>query len=72
MDGEGVEIRVPDTLYRRILEVSKELGVKDIQEFIVDLIRDSLSRVESELSREEYSPEEIKRIKDRLRSLGYL
>ncbi len=69
---DSIKLELPKTLYNRILKLSKELGVDDVNEFIIDLIRDSVSRIEMDLGREEYSEEEINRIKERLRSLGYL
>ena len=72
MDREYIDVKIMKSLYNRIVKVANDLGVKDITEFISDLIRDSLDRIESELSSEEYTPEEIEEIKNRLRSLGYL
>ena len=69
---DSIDIELPKTLYNRIIKLSQELGIDDVNEFIIDLIRDSVSRIEMDLGREEYSEEEINRIKERLRSLGYL
>jgi len=67
-----VSINIPETLYKRIKRVADELGVKDFNAFIIDLLRDAIGRMESELSSEEYTLEELEKIRERLRSLGYL
>jgi len=73
MVSSEIDISIPRSLYNRILKVSKELGINDINEFIADLIRDSLIRIEDELSKGvKYSEEEIEEIRNRLKSLGYL
>jgi len=70
--NEKIKIEIPASLFKRIKNISTELGVKDINIFIVDLLRNAISEYEAELSKEEYTPEELEKIKDRLRSLGYL
>jgi len=73
MASNEISVPIPKSLYNRILKVSEELGINDINEFIADLIRDSLNRVEGELSKGvKYSEEEIEEIRNRLKSLGYL
>ena len=67
-----VAVEIPDTLYRRIKNLADELGVKDLSIFVTDLLRDAISKVEAEITKEEYTPDELEKIKDRLRSLGYL
>lgn len=67
-----VSINIPETLYKRIKKVADELEVKDFNAFIIDLLRDAIGRMESELSSEEYTLEELEKIRERLRSLGYL
>jgi len=67
-----VSINIPETLYKRIKKVADELGVRDFNAFIIDLLRDAIGRMESELSSEEYTLEELEKIRERLRSLGYL
>jgi len=70
--NEKIKIEIPESLFKRIKNISTELGVKDINIFIVDLLRNAISEYEAEFSKEEYTPEELEKIKDRLRSLGYL
>jgi metal-responsive CopG/Arc/MetJ family transcriptional regulator len=70
--NKKIQIEIPESLFKRIKNISEELGVKDINIFIIDLLRNAVADYEAELSKEEYTPEELEKIKDRLRSLGYL
>ncbi len=70
MDVENISI--PKSLYNRILKIAEDLDV-NVNELIIDMLREAVSRYEEEIgSRLELSEEEVKKIKDRLRSLGYL
>lgn len=71
--GDEVNVKIPKTLYYRIVKLSSELDVDDINSFIVDLLREAVSRYEEELGTSiVLSEEEIEKIKNRLKSLGYL
>ncbi len=71
--GDEFSVKIPKTLYYRIVRLANELEVDDVQSFIIDLLREAVSRYEEELgSSVVLSEEEIEKIKDRLKSLGYL
>ncbi len=71
--GDEFSVKIPKTLYYRIVRLANELDVDDVQSFIIDLLREAVSRYEEELgSSVVLSEEEIEKIKDRLKSLGYL
>ena len=70
---EEFNIKIPKTLYYRIVRLTSELDVDDVNSFIVDLLREAVARYEEELGTSVVlSEEEMEKIKDRLKSLGYL
>ncbi|HIQ13496.1 MAG TPA: CopG family transcriptional regulator [Thermoprotei archaeon] len=70
---EKVGINIPKSLYSRIARLADELDVKDVNVFIVDLLREAVSKYEEELSSSiVLSEDEVEKIRERLRSLGYL
>ena len=69
---DKVEIAIPKSLYKRLVKLAEELGI-DVDTFAVDLLREAISRYEEELGEGvELPEEEVQKIKDRLKSLGYL
>ncbi len=68
-----VSIEIPETLYRRLEALAGRIGAGSVYELVVDLLREGVSRLEEDLdSGHELSEEEVSRIRERLRSLGYL
>lgn len=68
-----VSIEIPETLYRRLESLASRLGAGSVYELAVDILREGVSRLEEDLdSGQEFSEEEVERIRERLRSLGYL
>ena len=67
---EKVKIEIPATLYRRIEEKIVDTGFSDVNEYIIYVLREVLA--EDEADEEELSEEDVEKIKNRLRSLGYL
>ena len=67
---EKVKIESPATLYRRIEEKIVDTGFSDVNEYIIYVLREVLA--EDEADEEELSEEDVEKIKNRLRSLGYL
>ena len=71
--GEEFDVKIPKALYYRIVRLTNELGVNDVNSFIIDLLREAVSRYEEEIGTSVVlSEEEMEKIKDRLKSLGYL
>ncbi len=84
MSNDKVTIKIPRRLYVKIQQLIKDSGFNSATDFIVYVLRDVLSetgRTESGAAgrpgaarqeSEEFSPEELKVLKQKLRNLGYL
>jgi len=66
-----VTVKIPRPLYRRIQQVIENSGFSSPTDFIVFVLRDLVSEVETNEDRE-YSPEELQVIRQKLKNLGYL
>jgi Arc/MetJ-type ribon-helix-helix transcriptional regulator len=66
-----VTVKIPRPLYRRIQQVIENTGFSSPTDFIVFVLRDLMGEVEAN-GTEEFSPDELKAIKQKLRNLGYL
>lgn len=66
-----VTVKIPRPLYRRIQQVIENSGFSSPTDFIVFVLRDLVSEVETKEDRE-YSPEELQVIRQKLKNLGYL
>jgi metal-responsive CopG/Arc/MetJ family transcriptional regulator len=72
-----VTIKIPGTLYNRLVETIAESGFNSVTEFIVYVLRDLVStkgQVKETKQADESSltADEIESIRKRLKSLGYL
>ncbi len=77
MGDNKATIKIPRNLYQNLNKIIDNSGFNSVTEFIVYVLRDLVSNHkmndnEISKSREELSNEEIKMIKKRLKSLGYL
>jgi len=76
MAQDKVTIKIPRALYNLINEVVDESGFDSATDFITYCLRDIVygSQVTKEdpSKKEVYTKEEVEKLKDRLRSLGYL
>jgi len=72
MKNEKVTIKIPRRLYSKIQEMIGDSGFNSATDFIVYVLRDVLSETGGEEGHEEFSPEELKVLKQKLRNLGYL
>ena len=77
MGDNKATIKIPRNLYENLNKIIDNSGFNSVTEFIVYVLRDLVSNhkmnnKELSESREELSNEEIKMIKKRLKSLGYL
>ena len=71
--NEKVTIKIPRRLYLKIQEMIGESGFNSVTDFVVYVLRDVLSETNShEDHNEEFSPDELKALKQKLRNLGYL
>lgn len=71
-------ISLPENLYRQLEELIKETGFRSPTEYILFILRRSLAEIEKEKERlnlalaKKSRQETIKKIKARLKRLGYL
>ncbi|MDC3283394.1 MAG: CopG family transcriptional regulator [Planctomycetota bacterium] len=64
-------VKIPRPLYRRVQQVIANSGFSSPTEFIVYVLRDLMSEVESK-DDQEFSPDELAAIRQKLKNLGYL
>ena len=64
-------MKIPRPLYRRVQQVIANSGFSSPTEFIVYVLRDLMSEVESK-DDQEFSPDELAAIRQKLKNLGYL
>ncbi len=64
-------VKIPRPLYRRVQQVIENSGFSSPTEFIVYVLRDLMSEVESK-DEQEFSPDELAAIRQKLKNLGYL
>lgn len=69
--SDKVTIKIPRRLYLKIQEMITDSGFNSATDFIVYVLRDVLSETGKEVS-EEFSADELKSLKQKLRNLGYL
>ncbi len=72
MKNEKVSIKIPRRLYLKIQEMIDDSGFNSATDFIVYVLRDVLSESGKEDGQDEFSPDELKVLKQKLRNLGYL
>lgn len=71
MKNDKVTIKIPRPLYTKIQQLIGGSGFNSATDFIVYVLRDIISEQGAE-HREEFSPEELRALKQKLRNLGYL
>ncbi|MEO0231927.1 MAG: CopG family transcriptional regulator [candidate division WOR-3 bacterium] len=67
---DKVTIKIPRPLYNKLKKIIEGTGFSSVNEFIVYVLRDLVSIKEE--SKEELTKEEIQKIRERLKNLGYL
>lgn len=65
----SIELKLPRETYEKVLEKAREAGFNDINEFL-EFVLEQL--IEEEEEAPVFSKEDEEKIKERLRSLGYL
>jgi Arc/MetJ-type ribon-helix-helix transcriptional regulator len=68
---EKVTIKIPKPLYAKLQAVITGTGFNSVTDFIVYVLRDIASS-HGRTEGEDLTPDEIRSIRERLRSLGYL
>ena len=71
MPTDRVTLKIPRPLYELIKEIIKPSGFTSVNEFVVYVLRDLVSRIDT-LREEELSVKEVDLIRRRLKNLGYL
>ena len=64
-------VKIPRPLYRQVQQVIENSGFSSPTEFIVFVLRDLMSEVESK-DESEFTPDELHQIRKKLKNLGYL
>ena len=70
MDKEFTSISIPTSLYKKIEETIKGTETASVSAYIVNLLREALSKEEAKP--EVFNAEEEEKVKDRLKALGYI
>lgn len=65
-------ILIPTSLYNRIKALIEDTSFKDPQDYIVFVLREVVSIHEQRKSEEPFTREDVERVKEKLRALGYL
>ncbi len=65
-------ITIPKPLYEKIKERIKETGFTSVSDYVTYVLREVVSSLEEEQKKEVFTREEEKKVKERLRALGYL
>ena len=69
-----VTIKIPRTLYNKLVTIVSGSGFNSVTDFIIYVLRDlmSYSNIPDKIENSNLSKEEIRAIRKRLKSLGYL
>ncbi len=70
MEEKMVTVEIPASLYAKIEGIIKDTGFKSVSSYVTYVLREVLAEDEEE--QEVFSKEDEERVKERLRSLGYL
>jgi hypothetical protein len=71
MATDRVTLKIPRPLYNRIAEIIKPSGFSSVNDFVVFVLRDLVSRMDVDLEGE-LTGKELDSIRQRLKNLGYL
>jgi Arc/MetJ-type ribon-helix-helix transcriptional regulator len=71
-DKKYTTVSIPTTLYNRIKNLTKGTGFKSVSDYVTYVLREVVAMHEMEKTSEPFGEEDVKRIKDRLKALGYL
>jgi Arc/MetJ-type ribon-helix-helix transcriptional regulator len=71
MPTERVTLKIPRPLYELMKRIIEPSGFSSVNEFVVYVLRDLLSRINAPIQGE-LTAEELDAIRRRLRNLGYL
>ncbi|MFO7945379.1 MAG: CopG family transcriptional regulator [Armatimonadota bacterium] len=69
--ADKVTLKIPRPLYEKLGQIIEDTGYNSVTDFVVYVLRD-IASTHAVSDDEPYSEEELIRVKERLRSLGYL
>lgn len=70
MDKEFKSVSIPASLYQRVEEAIRGTAIPSVSDYVVQVLREKLAQEKP--AEEVLSPEEEKKIRERLKALGYL
>ncbi len=70
MEKEFTTISIPTSLYKKIEEKIKNSEITSVSSYITKVLRESLSKEEE--TQQPLSKEDEKKVKERLKALGYI
>ncbi len=65
-------VSIPVTLYNRIKNLIKDTGFTSVSDYVTYVLREIVAMHEAAKSEEPFTPEDVERIKRKLKALGYL
>ncbi|MEN2975139.1 MAG: CopG family transcriptional regulator [Candidatus Caldarchaeales archaeon] len=65
-------VSIPITLYERIRNIIEGTGFKSVSDYVTFVLREIISMQEKEKLSQPFTKEDIERIKEKLKALGYL
>lgn len=65
-------VSIPVTLFKRIKKLIEGTGFTSVSDYVTYVLREVVAMHEKEKFQEPFSQEDIERIKEKLRALGYL
>ena len=69
MSDKVMNVAIPESIYKKIEGKIKETGFSSVSDYVTYVLREILSEDEED---EEFTEEDEEKVKERLRSLGYL
>ena len=69
---KSIPVPIPAKLYLKIKKRIKSTEFRSVQDYVVYVLEEVISSLEAEEEVKAFSDEDEKKIKDRLRALGYL
>lgn len=65
-------VSIPVSLHERIKNIMEGTGFKSVSDYVTYILREVVSMHERERMANPFSDEDVERIKEKLRALGYL
>jgi Arc/MetJ-type ribon-helix-helix transcriptional regulator len=65
-------VSIPTSLHERIKSIMEGTGFKSVSDYVTYVLREVVAMHEMERMSKPFSEEDVRRIKERLKALGYL